>query len=244
MCGRFNITTDPVALVDAFSVLMEHWQTAEFTPRYNISPSLPVKKGQTGIGSRLSRIPVLRIDRDGNRQMVDALWPLIPAWAKGSVPRYSTANARAETMAEKPAFRNAWKKRQRCLIVASGFYEWQKVDGQKTKQPWHIHHVEDAFMVFAGLWDVSFTADDEAVLSTTIVTTEANELMAEIHNTNRRMPVMLEKNEYDVWLEADADSAVGLIKSYRSDRMVAEPISSLLNNPGFDDPAILDSVKQ
>ena len=130
MCGRFNIITDPRAWMDALEVVRSSDGPGRFAPRYNIGPSEPPRPAGSRRASprRITRVPIV-YRRGGEFVGEDAVWPLIPVWARGEVPKYSTANARSEEMAGKPAYRNAWKREQRCLIYASGFYEWQARPG-------------------------------------------------------------------------------------------------------------------
>lgn len=187
MCGRYNIVTDAKALMDAFGVLETNLKSETFTPpRYNIAPSTPLNEGEQGIAKQLTKVPVVRVNKAGEPEIVDAVWPLIPTWGKGKVPKYSTANARSETMAEKPAYRHAWQHQQRCLFVMSGYYEWKTVAGQRTKLPFHIGCTDRKLMGVAGLWEVSNLKDGDPILSATIVTCGANELMNLSTNRCRR----------------------------------------------------------
>ena len=125
--------------MDALDVLYSIIGEDGFEPRYNISPSEPPLPAGSRRASprRITRVPIV-LQRGDEFVGEDAIWPLIPVWARGEVPKYSTANARSEEMADKNAYRNAWKREQRCLIYATGFYEWQARPGLRTKQPWHI----------------------------------------------------------------------------------------------------------
>ena len=164
-------------------------------------------------------------------------------WARGEVPKYSTANARSEEMAGKNSYRNAWRRGQRCLIYASGFYEWQARPDRKIKQPWHVRlRGQDGF-AFGGLWESSRTRDGTEVLSCTIVTLAANALMREIHNAGRnrhRMPLILSEDAQRAWLEAPSKSAMGLVAPVRSAAMEAWPVSTSVNNPNFNDARVLE----
>jgi putative SOS response-associated peptidase YedK len=155
-------------------------------------------------------------------------WGLIPSWAKDPKIGNKLINARAETLAEKPSFRNAFKRR-RCLIIADGFYEWQKLE--KRKQPYYIKMQDGKPFAFAGLWENWKSPEGEEVISCTIVTTAANSLMEPIHD---RMPVILSLDECDRWLDSsvsDPQVLQSLLKPYKSDEMQAISVSATVNNP-------------
>ncbi len=233
MCGRFNIMTDAESLMTAFGVIRENSRISFFEPQFNIAPS----RQNAAIGAEserfINRIPIVRIE-DSSRTLKFAIWPLIPVWAQAVVPKYSTANARSETLASLASYRNAWNRKQRCLIPATGFYEWQSVSGSPRKQPWHIWHSERSLIAFAGLWESSRGVDGERVESCTIVTTGANRLMSEIHNTRRRMPVIIDPQLFDQWLEGDCSEAEALMCRYPDDKLNAVPVSTKVNNPTFN----------
>lgn len=176
MCGRFTLTTDLKALAERFCVPAS---TANYSPRYNIAPTQPV----------------IVVGDDGARYMKVMKWGLIPSWAKDPSIGSKMINARAETIAEKPSFRNALKKR-RCLIPASGFYEWQKLG--TGKQPLHIVLKSREPFAFAGVWEHWTSPEMEEVLTCTIITTAANELMKSVHD---RMPVILSREDEAMWLD-------------------------------------------
>ncbi len=242
MCGRYNIVTDAQALMDAFGILEANLKAKTYEkPRYNIAPSPPAKEGQESPARSLTRVPIVRVNEEAEREVVDAVWPLIPVWAKGKVPKYSTANARSESMAEKSTYRRAWHRRQRCLFVMSGFYEWKKVSGQRSKQPYHIQLAHRGLFGVAGLWEVSHLKDEEPLASAAIVTCGPNDLMQSIHN---RMPVLVHPDDYDVWLNGAPENALALARPYPSASMAAYPISTKVNNPGFDDESIINPAPE
>ena len=243
MCGRFNILTDVEALVATFEILHDHCLLDEFEPRFNISPSLKNTPISTEFAKSLTTIPIVRLNMDNQKILHSAVWPLVPSWAGEQVPKYSTANARSETMTEKASFRNAWKLSQRCLIPATGFYEWQKVQDQKNKQPWHIRHNESNVMSFAGIWEKGRTSEDEPFISCSIITTRANQLMSQIHNSNHRMPVIIDPENRDLWLGRDNDSAFSLTATYGDGRLIAHPISTKINNPKYSVPDCIDAIE-
>ena len=241
MCGRFNILTDVDSLLTAFEILDTQADVAAFEPRYNISPS-PKNKSIRISSDLMTKIPIIRLGGDRSRRLVDAIWPLVPVWSGGTIPKYSTANARSETMMTAPSYRNAWRHGRRCLIPATGFYEWQIVSSGVPKQPWHIRHKEQEIMSFAGLWESGRTDDGEEFESCTIVTTEANQLMADIHNSNKRMPVIVDPDDRQTWLSDDNESASQLVRSYQDGLLEAEPISTRINNPRYSNPDCLERV--
>ncbi len=243
MCGRFNILTDADALMTTFEILSENCQLEPFEKRYNISPTAKNTAVGEAKDDRLITIPIVRRSSEGQRLLQSAIWPLVPVWANSEVPKYSTANARSESMTSKPSFRNAWRKSQRCLIPATGFYEWQSVAGQRHKQPWHIYHREQPVMGFAGLWERGWNSDGEAFESCSIVTTKANQLMSEIHNTNFRMPVIVDPDEWDEWLGLGDDTALQMARTYPEGRLTADPISMRINNPHYNQPDCLERVE-
>ncbi len=218
MCGRFTLTVDPADLQTAFSWV--DFGNATLAPRYNIAPT--------------QGVPV--VTNDGKNKLDFFTWGLVPFWAKDPAIGNRMINARAETLAEKPSFKNAFKRR-RCLILADGFYEWQKIPGEKTKIPTYIQLKTGQPFAFAGLWENWHSSDGSEILSTTIITTEPNPLMKPIHN---RMPVILPKAAYEAWLspgEADPHTLNPLLRPYDSTLMTAYPVSRLVNNPQNDSPA-------
>lgn len=171
MCGRFTLRTPAKHIAEIFGLS----DVFDLPHQYNIAPSQDVA--------------AVRLNREGKKRELAMLhWGLVPFWAKDPKIGYRTINARAETLATKPSFRNAFKKR-RCLIVADGFYEWQKTNGKK--QPFLIHMKDDRPFAFAGLWE-HWKGDDEVIESCTIIVTEANDLMKPIHD---RMPVILSPDD-------------------------------------------------
>lgn len=192
-------------------------ESFELSPHYNITPS--------------QQIPVVRII-DGARSLSFMRWGLIPHWAKDEKIGYRLINARSETAFEKPAFRGAAKSR-RCLIPASGFYEWRK--GTSQKQPYFIKVRKSDLFAFAGLWETWKKSDDEWVESCTILTTSANEMMRPIHD---RMPVIIAPADYTVWMRPDteAQNLAGLLRPSPTEEMEAYPVSQLVNNPRHNLP--------
>jgi putative SOS response-associated peptidase YedK len=211
MCGRFTLTADPNQLRQEFAWLNIPVDTA---PRYNVAPSQPIAV----------------VPNDGLNRLDHYLWGLIPSWAKDPAIGNRMINARSETVAEKPSFRSAFRRR-RCLIPADGFYEWQKVPGQKRKTPLYIRLKSGKPFFFAGLWESWDSPDGSNILSCTILTTTPNEMMAPIHN---RMPVILPPEVYQPWLatgEQRPADLQGFLKPYPAELMTAYPVSTLVNNP-------------
>lgn len=212
MCGRFTLTQSAKEITEFFGLS----EVPELTPRYNIAPSQLIAAIIQDKGSQENKLKWMR-------------WGLIPSWAKDTKIGYKLINARAETLTEKPSFRNAFKHR-RCLIIADGFYEWQK--REKHKQPYYIQLREKQPFAFAGLWETWQSEDEEAIVSCTIITTEANALMQPIHD---RMPVILSSDVYEQWLDPTfAQSKIlSVLKPYDSE-MIATPVSNVVNNPVYD----------
>ena len=222
MCGRFSQTASPEVIAQQFALT----DPPLFTPRYNIAPSQPVL--------------AIRIEPDTTtRNLVMLRWGLIPSWAKDPKIGNQCINAKAETVAEKPSFRSAFKKR-RCLVVATGFYEWQ-VRGP-VKQPMWIGLRSKRPFAFAGLWEHWKPTEGESLETCTIITTEPNELMQPIHS---RMPVILAPSSYDQWLDPtfqQAEPLKALLRPYPSEELMAYPVSTLVNNPRHDAPQCLEPV--
>ena len=213
MCGRFTLTPELKVLAERFSV--SPTPTADYNPRYNIAPTQPV----------------IVIGSDGQRSMKTMKWGLIPSWAKDPNIGNRMINARAETIAEKPSFRDALQKR-RCLIPADGFYEWQKLG--KVKQPVMIVLKTREPFGLAGLWDSWTSPAQEKVLSCTIITTAANELLSEVHD---RMPVILNRDVEDRWLDPkvnDPTVLLGMLKPYPSELMEYYNVSKDVSSPSHD----------
>jgi putative SOS response-associated peptidase YedK len=216
MCGRFTLRTPARDLVEVFELLRE----PELSPRYNIAPT--------------QHVAVIRQDGK-SRQLSLMRWGLVPAWSKDPKAGPPLINARSETIATKPSFRTAFKRR-RCLIPADGFYEWQKKPDAKTKVPHYIRMAKDRAFAFAGLWEIWCGADGSQLESCTIVTTEANELMRSLHD---RMPVILPEEHFAQWLDPKNEEPAelaSLLKPYPPTEMMAFPISTLVNSPRNECP--------
>lgn len=215
MCGRFSQSQSAETIAQVFQVAVPR-----LAPRYNIAPTQPVAT-------------VLQNPEHQDRQFKMLHWGLIPSWAKDPRMGVRLINARAETVAEKPSFRSAFRHR-RCLVLADGFYEWQQQENQKQKQPYYFRLQDGCPFAFAGLWERWQPADGEAIESCTLLTTEANELMRPIHN---RMPVILDPKNYDLWLNPEMkqwESLEALLCPYPTEEMTAYPVSKVVNKPVND----------
>jgi putative SOS response-associated peptidase YedK len=220
MCGRYTLTTSVDVLAEEFEIT---GPLPEVPARYNVAPT--------------QEVAAVLVD-DDERHLEMLKWGLIPSWADDPSMGSRMINARSETAAEKPSFRGAFKKR-RCLIVADGFYEWQKVNG--GKQPYYIRMEDGSPFAFAGLWE-SWGKYGEEIRSCTILTTEANHLVGEVHH---RMPVILPPENYEVWLDPDmreAEPLLDLLRPYPDEEMEAYPVSRFVNSPSNDDERCVESV--
>lgn len=216
MCGRFALKETPKQLAEHFHFVGGF----NFLPSWNIAPS--------------SRICSITTDDDGSRHLRLMRWGLIPSWAKDATIGNKLANARGETIAEKPSFRAAFKSR-RCLIPASGFYEW-KAEG-KYKQPWYVSLKSGDPMAFAGIWETWHPKEGETIESCCIITTDANALMQPIHD---RMPVILNPEQWETWLsqnEHHPDNLLPMICPHDSEPMQAWQVSREVNRVGLRDDA-------
>jgi len=222
MCGRYTLQASPEEIAEHFTVE----DPPLFKPRYNIAPS--------------QMVPAVRVRQDTTRrELVQLRWGLIPSWAKDPRIGNQMINAKAETVAAKPSFRLALRKR-RCLIPASGFYEWQQQG--RLKQPIFIRLLDRRPFAFAGLWERWEPKDGEPIESCTIITTEPNEFMRPIHN---RMPVILSARDYEMWLDLTVqrtDILQSLLKPCPSDEMEGHPVSRLVNNPRNDNTQCVEPV--
>lgn len=221
MCGRYALTTPPDAVRKFFS----YEDRPNFPPRYNIAPTQPVA--------------IVRQELGGRRRFHLIRWGLVPGWVKDPASFTLLINARAETATEKPSFRSAMRH-HRCLIPASGFYEWRRTpDG---KQPFWISPADGGVMGFAGLWDTWSDPDGGEIDTGAILTTRSNRMMSGIHD---RMPVILKPDVFDTWLDVanvDRREARKLLRPVEDDFLVAVPVSSRVNMVANDDADLLISV--
>ncbi|MGB5297882.1 MAG: SOS response-associated peptidase [Thiogranum sp.] len=217
MCGRY------VSKIDAdverhFSLTKVPFEFSS----YNVAPG--------------TNVPVVRGAETGERELVLMRWGLIPHWAKEERIGYKMINARAETVASKPAFRQPFK-RHRCLIPANGFYEWPKT--QSGKVPYFIHPRDQSVMGFAGLWDIWVNPAGERIGSCTIITTAANEVIQPLHD---RMPLIITPDDYGVWLTGNVDGVSEVMRIFPSVQLEAYPVSTRVNKPENDDPSCIVRV--
>ncbi len=222
MCGRFTLRTPLKQVADAFD--LEPTLLAdgvEWPARFNIAPTQDVA--------------VVKQRGNEGRELSWLHWGLIPAWAEDPAIGNRMINARSETLATKPAYRDAFRRR-RCLVVADGFYEWKQQS--RPKQPYHIHLADDGPFAFAGLW-AHWQRGDLVIESCTIVTTAANELLRPLHE---RMPVILDRADYARWLDPqcqDREPLEALLTAYPADRMALRAVSTAVNSTRHDSPQCL-----
>jgi putative SOS response-associated peptidase YedK len=216
MCGRY-VTPEESAIEREFDLHGPHAPPL-FPANFNVCPS--------------QSVPVIWM-REGIRALACVRFGLIPFFAKGNPGNYATINARIETLRESPAYRTAWKRGQRCLVIANGFYEWQIVEG--GKQPWYIGCADQPTFAFAGLWDQSTPEGGEPGFSCTIITMPASPMMASIHNTKFREPAILRRTDHERWLSGSADEAFACLLPYADDLRSAWPVSKRVNLPKNND---------
>jgi len=219
MCGRFtHIYTWPELRA---LMLFEPMPEKPLPRRYNVAPT--------------QQAPVVRAREGGGREALLMRWGLVPSWAKDTQIGSSLINARGETVATKPAFRSAFKRR-RCIVPVSGFYEWQSVGHRQPKRPWYITLPGSPIMPFAGLWESWTSPEGELLESFTIVTTTPNELMEPLHD---RMPVILPPASWDAWLDPANQNAAALLVPFPSAQMDAERVSTRVNSVKNDEPTLI-----
>lgn len=216
MCGRVVQKGEPEELRE---IIDPKRIFTPITPRYNIAPS--------------QLVPLIRIGTDNEMELQALKWGLVPHWAKPDKKVTPQINARAEGIESKPFFRSAFKK-HRCLIPVSGFYEWKR-DGEK-KQPIYIHRADGRLFYLAGVWDKAPEGD---VPTFAIITTEPNQLLSTIHN---RMPVIIDRIDFDSWLKGDSVAALNCLKSFRDGELEAYPVSTVVNSPKHDSEECIRTV--
>ena len=226
MCGRITLTTDKDDIQSRWGFIDPNRVLDLIKPRYNIAPS------------QQSSVVTVKNDR---RVLNMMRWGLVPFWAKEVSIGYKMINAKAETVSEKPSFRKPFKNK-RCLVLADGFYEWKKPD-KKNKIPFRFVLKNREPFAFAGLWDSWKDPNNgHELLTFTIITTSANELMSPIHD---RMPVILHEKDESKWLDPefkDADKLKSLLQPYPSNMMEAYEVSSIVNSPKNDTPNCIEPV--
>ena len=216
MCGRFSFTAVRDEVENRFGVFIDK---DEYTPRYNCAPTQKLAVISNNTPAELSFFR----------------WGLIPFWAKDITIGNKLINARAETINDKPSFRNSFK-RKRCLVLSDGFYEWKKGE-EKEKSPYRIVRKDNSLFAMAGLWDTWKDAEEREVHSFTIVTTSANSLVAELHS---RMPVILHPEYEKIWLsDYNEKQHLDLLKPFPSELMKAYRVSKLVNSPVNDSSEVI-----
>lgn len=215
MCGRYALTSSPEVIAERFKL---HWSPS-VSAHYNIAPS--------------QMIPVVRLPAQG-RELAFLKWGLIPSWVKDPAIGARLINARAETIAEKPAFRNAYQ-RHHCLVPADSFYEWKAIG--KRKQPYCIGMADHTLFGMAGLWEHWQNSAGERVETVTIITTNANELVGQLHD---RMSLIIQPGDYGAWLDASNPKGGELLKPFPSELMRYYPVSTRVNKVSNDEAECLE----
>lgn len=223
MCGRFALYAYMRQLIEEFGLDDEGAEDGEAGQRYNVAPSQRV----------------MAVVSDGTANHLESFrWGFIPHWAKGDRPRYMI-NARAETVAEKPTFRSAFRSR-RCLVVADGFYEWKR--SGKVKVPMFIRDTSGRPWGFAGIYETWDSPEEGEVTTCAIITTEANETMSRVHH---RMPAIVREEDRATWLDPSVDDVevlLPILRPYDDDRMEVFPVSDEVNSPRNDNPGLVKRV--
>ena len=222
MCGRFALDISPDRLIAMFGLA----KGVDFAPHYNIAPS--------------ASVPVIRQSPEGERVADLLRWGLIPHWTKEPSIGNKLNNARAESVTEKPSFRNAYKRR-RCLVPASGYYEWQEVPGER-KQPWYIRLKYGEPLAMGGLWESWTSPEGEIVRTFCVMTTGPNEIMKPIHD---RMPVIIGAVDWAIWLDPqhnDAELVSNLLAPYATNAMEAWPVSRKVSNAREEGAELIEQV--
>jgi putative SOS response-associated peptidase YedK len=220
MCGRYVLTANPQQMTERFALSVG---PPDLPTRYNVAPQMHMP---VIVANSPNRLDIMR-------------WGLVPSWAKDERVGYKTINARAETVAERPAYRAALRY-HRCLVPASGFYEWRATP--RGKQPYFIHLPDEPLFAFAGLYDIWHSPDGSELPTYTIITCAPNELMAPLHN---RMPVILARDAEAAWLdpgETRAAAVLPLLQPFPAEAMAAYAVSTAVNSPGTDGPAPIEPV--
>ncbi|WP_018078806.1 SOS response-associated peptidase [Thiobacillus denitrificans] len=216
MCGRYVLKQMPAKLKEHFDLD----EVADFGPHYNIPPG--------------TDIPVIRQSPEGKWVLHLLRWGLVPHWVKDPSIGNKLNNARGETVAEKPSFRDAFKRR-RCIIPADGFYEW-KTEG-RVKQPYYISLKSGEPLAMGGIWESWRRPDGEILRTACIITTGPNEVMTPIHD---RMPVILRPEDWQAWLNAPADEVQGMVGPYDAEPMQAWPVSRRVSKTVDDDAGLIE----
>ena len=232
MCGRYTLRHSREEIARAFELL----EMPDLSPRYNIAPTQSVAVVRLAPADGLSaELPAGK----PLRQLTFMHWGLVPSWAEDPSIGSRMINARAESIDTKPAFRTAFRQR-RCLIVADGFFEWQKQG--RRKQPYYIHRRDGQLFGIAGLWE-RWQRGELTIESCSIITTTANAVVSPLHD---RMPVILDPSDFEQWLDPAIDEPERLkplLRPYPAAGMEAEPVSSRVNSPQYDGPKCVESFR-
>ena len=223
MCGRYFLHSNAAALTELFGEM----PMPRLAARYNIAPTQPV--------------PIVRQDANGRREMVLVRWGLIPGWSKGPDSRFSMINARLESVAQKPAYRNAFRYR-RCLVPADGFYEWRAAaDG---KQPYALRPRDGRPLALAGLWEHWQDAEGNEIESCSVLVRDANDQVRAVHD---RMPVTINPESFDLWLDIHSQNPrpiETLLAAQQMPDLNLYPVSRALNSPRNDRADLLDPLDE
>lgn len=219
MCGRYVLSIRPEALAAHFGLD----ECADYPPRWNIPPG--------------TDIPVIRLSPEGRRVLHLLRWGLVPHWARDASIGHRLTNARAETVVEKPAFRDAFHRR-RCLIPADGFYEWKTLD--KGKQPYYLSLRSGLPLAMGGLWESWRTPEGDVLLTCAIVTTQANALMTPIHD---RMPVIIAPEHWQIWLDGPPEAARALLPPFPAEPLQAWPVHPRVSKASADTPELIQPLQ-
>lgn len=222
MCGRYFLHAN----LDQLTALFGEMDSPALAPRYNISPS--------------QAVPVVRQNALGRREMVMLRWGLVPAWSKGPDSRYNMINARAETVAGKPAYRAAYKYR-RCLLPASGFYEWQARG--RTKQPYVLRPAAGQLLALAGIWEDWLSPDGDELSSCAIIVCAADAQVRPVHD---RMPLLIQPEDFGLWLDRRVQHAAQtapLLAAASMPGLTIYPVSPAVNNPRHDTAALTEPLQ-
>jgi putative SOS response-associated peptidase YedK len=223
MCGRYFLHST----ADRLARLFGDMPMPRLEPRYNIAPSQPV--------------PIVRQDAKGRREMVLVRWGLVPGWSKGPDPRFSMINARAETVAQKPAYRSAFRYR-RCLLPADGFYEWRAEGG--GKQPYVLRAEDGSPLALAGIWEHWQDADGNELESCSIIVSAANAQVSRVHE---RMPVVVASSAFDLWLDVHAQKPQPLetlLAAQQPPGYAIYRVGKAVNSPSNDAPTLIDPLDE
>lgn len=229
MCGRYVAATPPEVLVEYFGIEEVKANEDDVPPSWNVAPTRDV-------------FAVAESKSAGDKRALGSFrWGLVPSWAKDPSEGARRINARAETVATAPTFRKALQSK-RCIVPADAFYEWEKVEGQKRKQPWLIKRADGELLAFAGLWEAWRDVEGKWLRTCAIITTDASGPLTDIHD---RCPAILERNEWDVWLDRDVtkpSDVLPLLAPPDPELLELHRVGPDVGNVKNDDPSLLNSL--